>query len=174
MSELLHELPLRSAQTRPDAPALIHKGRTVSYATLAQDIGHFASALIGLGVGKLERVGIYLPKQPENVVAMFGAPRAGGVFVPVNPLLKAPQVAHILRDCNVRVLITSPERAASLAEVLGECPDLQHLILIGGAAQATPPAHVALHDWDSFLAAGGAQRGHRLIVSDVVSIFYTS
>ena len=43
-------------------------------------------------------------------------PAAGGVFVPVNPLLKAEQVAYILRDCNVRVLVTSPERLPLLAE----------------------------------------------------------
>lgn len=173
MSELLFELPLRSAQTRPDAPALIHKGRTVSYATLAKDIGQFATALIGLGVGKLERVGIYLPKQPENVVAMFGAPRAGAVFVPVNPLLKPPQVAHILRDCNVRVLVTSADRAATLLSELAECPDLKHLVLID-AGEVTPPSGVQLHRWDQLMSGGGSAKFHRVIDADVVSIFYTS
>ena len=38
---------------------------------------------------------------------MFGAAAAGGVYVPVNPLLKAEQVGYILQDCNVRVLLTS-------------------------------------------------------------------
>ena len=41
---------------------------------------------------------------------MFGAAAAGGVFVPVNPLLKPEQVAYILSDCNVRVLVTSADR----------------------------------------------------------------
>ena len=174
MSELLFELPLRSADRTPTAPALSLKSETLSYGALAAQLERFAAATVALGIGKLERVAIYLPKQPENVVAMFGAPRAGAVFVPVNPLLKGPQVAHILRDCNVRVLITSPERAASLAEVLGDCPDLKHLILIGGAPVAAPPAHVAVHDWAQFMSGGASQRGHRLIDADVVSIFYTS
>ena len=51
MSELLFELPLRSAQTRPSAPALVHKGRTFDYAWLANHIDRFAAALIGLGIG---------------------------------------------------------------------------------------------------------------------------
>ena len=53
---------------------------------------------------------------------MFGAAAAGAVFVPVNPLLKAEQVAYILRDCNVRVLVTSPERLA-LLERRSRCVD---------------------------------------------------
>jgi acyl-CoA ligase (AMP-forming) (exosortase A-associated) len=173
MSELLFELPLRSALARPDAPALIHKGRTVSYAALAKGIDEFASALIGLGIGKLERVGIYLPKQPENVVAMFGAPRAGAVFVPVNPLLKPPQVAHILRDCNVRVLVTSADRATTLLSELAECPDLRHLVLID-SGEVTAPGAVQLHRWDQLMSSSGAAKFHRVIDADVVSIFYTS
>ena len=57
------------------------------------------------------------------MIASFGAPAAGGVFVPMNPLLKPEQVAFIARDCDVRVLVTSPERLALLAPVLAECPD---------------------------------------------------
>ena len=46
---------------------------------------------------------------------MFGASAAGGVFVPVNPLLRPQQVGYILDDCGVRVLVTSPERLELLA-----------------------------------------------------------
>ncbi|MEP7242473.1 MAG: acyl-CoA ligase (AMP-forming), exosortase A system-associated [Gammaproteobacteria bacterium] len=174
MSELLFELPLRSALARPQAQALVHKGRAVDYATLAAQLERFASALIALGIGKLERVGIYLPKQPENVIAMFGAPRAGAVFGPVNSLLKPPQVAHILRDCNVRVLVTSADRAASVASELAECADLRHLVIVG-AGEVTPPSPtISVHRWDEWLAGAGAPRFHRVIDADVVSIFYTS
>jgi acyl-CoA ligase (AMP-forming) (exosortase A-associated) len=174
MSELLFELPLRSAHLRPNAPALIHKGRTFDYAWLANQLDRFAAALVGLGVGKLERVGIYLPKQPENVVAMFGAPRAGAVFVPVNSLLKPPQVAHILRDCNVRVLITSPDRADTIAAELAECPDLRHLIIVGAGDVTAPSPNVSVHRWEEWLGADSKAQPHRVIDADVVSIFYTS
>src|SRR6185437_2824703 len=107
MSELLFELPLRSADRAAGSPCLIFKGRTLDYGAFAGELDRFASALIRLGLGKLERVAVYLPKQPENVVAMFGTARAGCVFVPVNPLLKPAQIGHILRDCSVRALVTS-------------------------------------------------------------------
>jgi acyl-CoA ligase (AMP-forming) (exosortase A-associated) len=174
MSELLFELPLRSAHKAPTAPALSHKGSSFDYAWLAGQIHSFACALRALGIGKLERVGIYLPKQPENVVAMFGAPLAGTVFVPVNSLLKPAQVAHIMRDCSVRALVTSPERAASIAAELAHCPELRHLIIVGSGEVAAPSTTVSVHRWQELLSGAATRSFHRVIDADVVSIFYTS
>src|SRR6185437_5645697 len=141
MSELLFELPLRSASRAAGSPCLVFKGRTLDYGGFAGELERFACALIHLGLGKLERVAVYLPKQPENVLAMFGTARAGCVFVPINPLLKPAQIAHIMRDCSIRALVTSPERAAGLEQTLAECPDLKHLVLVGATADPTPVAH---------------------------------
>lgn len=175
MSELLFELPLRAADRAPGARALKHKTQDLAYETLAGSIDAFAAGLLALGVGKLQRVALYLPKQPENVIGMFGAARAGCVFVPINPLLKPAQVGHIMRDCNVRVLVTSPERASGLAQMLAECPDLQHLVLVGGEADAAqPPSHLTICSWAQLLQPASLAGGHRVIDTDVVSIFYTS
>ena len=81
-----------------------------------------------------ERVAFYLDKRFETVATAFGAAHAGAVFVPVNPLLKAEQVGHILRDCNVRVIVTSAERLDAIAATLAECPDLRHVVVIGASA----------------------------------------
>jgi acyl-CoA ligase (AMP-forming) (exosortase A-associated) len=174
MSELLFELALRSAQRAPDSPALSFKSKSLDYATLTRQMRSIASAVVELGLGKQERIGIYLPKQPENVVAMFAAAQAGCVFVPVNSLLKPAQVGHILRDCNVRALVTSPDRADTIAAELAECPDLRHLILVGdGEAPASAPA-IAVHRWSALLGSTDSTQLHRVIDADVVSIFYTS
>jgi acyl-CoA ligase (AMP-forming) (exosortase A-associated) len=173
MSQLLFELPLAAASRAADRAALRFKGTTVTYAALARDIDYFAAALLELRIDRQERVAVFLPKQPETVVTMFGAARAGCVFVPVNSVLKPAQVQHILRDCNVRVLVTSPERARDLAEVLAECPDLRHLIVVGDANAVTGmPNDLAVHAWSSL--PHGAPQYHRVIDTDVVSIFYTS
>jgi acyl-CoA synthetase (AMP-forming)/AMP-acid ligase II len=109
-ANLLHELPLVAAERDPDAVALIVDERPVRYRELAGEVARFANALASLGVQRQERVAIYLDKRLETVVASFGAPAHGAVFVPINPLLKAEQVAYILRDCGVRVLVTNRER----------------------------------------------------------------
>ncbi len=175
MSQLLFELPLAAAELTPRARALAHKYTAVDYAALASAIGHFAAAAVGrLGIGKLERIAVFLPKIPEAVVTMFGTARAGCVFVPVNPLLKPAQVGHILRDCNVRVLVTSAERAAVLADELRECPDLKHLVLTGGDGASPAAGALAVHDWRELIAAPPVTPLHRVIDTDMVSIFYTS
>src|SRR6187551_2373091 len=107
-----------------------------SYEQLWREIEQVAAGLLALGVARLDRVAIYLPKTFETVTSIFGASLAGAVFVPVNPLLKRDQVAHILRDCNVRVLITSASRLAELEETLAACPDLRTVVVTDGAAGA--------------------------------------
>src|SRR5690606_12113132 len=128
---LLHHLIANAAANRPDASALTFGGQTLSYEALQTAVNAFAAGLAALGLARAERVAVYLDKRPETVIAFFGASAAGGVFVPVNPILNPEQVGYILRDCNVRVLITSPERFTALADVLGQCHDLRHVVLTG-------------------------------------------
>ncbi|MBI5256392.1 MAG: acyl-CoA ligase (AMP-forming), exosortase A system-associated [Burkholderiales bacterium] len=171
-STLLHELVSVAATRSPTAAALTYGGTTWSYEMLAGAIGGFAGGVLSLGLGRGERVGIYLEKRFETVVASFGAPAAGGVFVPLNPLLKPEQVAFILQDCDVRVLVTSPERAALLAPVLAECPALRHVVLTEAAAPALPLG-LGCTAWADLLQAPAAP-GHRQIDDDMVAILYTS
>ena len=170
---LLHELALVAADRSPEAPALRHDTDVIEYARLAHDIRRFASALGALGVGRGERVAIYLDKRPETVVASFGSPAHGAVFVPINPLLKAEQVGYILRDCSVRVLVTSEERLRTLAPTLAECPALSHVIVIGSATPRPSVGSGAVHSWNDVLQAP-LRDGHRLVDTDIVSILYTS
>src|SRR5688572_23166041 len=118
MTRLIHELALDQAALNPAAAALKYKSESWTYDQLGAAIRAFGDALLALGLERQERVGIFLPKQFETVVGMLGAARAGCVFVPINPLLKPPQVEHILNDCNVRVLVTAPERYATLQDTL--------------------------------------------------------
>lgn len=174
MTRLLHELALESAARTDTAVALRFKGESLAYGALAAQIDSCAAALRALGLERLDRVAIYLPKQFENVIAMFGAVRAGCVFVPVNPVLKGPQVQHILRDCNVRTLVTSAERAAALNDVLGACPDLQHVVIVGGGAIPALPPTLTVIAWRDWILAGHPADFHRVIDQDMAAILYTS
>ena len=130
-SFLLPDLIAHSATRSPDATALTYGQQSLSYAELQAQVEAFASGLRGIGLQRGERVAIYLEKRFEAVIASFGTAAAGGVFVPLNPLLKPEQVSYILRDCNVRVLVTSNERFALLTEALADCHDLRHVVLTG-------------------------------------------
>jgi acyl-CoA ligase (AMP-forming) (exosortase A-associated) len=106
------------------------------------------------------------------VAVAFGAARAGMAFVPVNPLLKPEQVGHILRDCNVRALVTTHDRLDYVGPTLAECPDLRHVIVVGGATTCAPTGKHALA-WSELVAAGPSHT-HRVIDTDLVAILYTS
>ena len=173
-STLLHELVTTAAARTPGAAALFDGRATLDYGTLAVQVQACAAGLRALGLPRTGRVGIYLEKRLETVVASFAAPAAGGVMVPMNPLLKPEQVAYIARDCNVQVLVTSPERLALLAPVLSHCPDLTHVVLTSAAAEppALPPG-IGLHTWAQLLDSP-VRPGHRVIDTDLCAILYTS
>ncbi len=170
---LLHELISASAERAPASAALTAGAITLSYQELDTQVAGFAAGLMALGLDRGERVGIFLDKRIEMVVASFGTARAGGAFVPVNPILKGEQIGHILRDCNARVLVTSPERLPLLADTLDQCHDLRQVILTGPLAKPVNLRSVSLNQWSDVLASA-PRNGHRIIDNDLLSILYTS
>ena len=172
-STLLPELIALTAQRSPTTTALVYADESLTYQALDDAMQRFAGALVEIGLGRGERVGIYLEKRFEAVIASFGAAAAGGVFVPLNPLLKPEQVGYILRDCNVRVLVTSPQRLALLTDVLRQCDDLRDVVVTDAAGEAELPASLRVTPWRDLL---DAPRGacHRVIDNDMAAILYTS
>ncbi|MDQ2821589.1 MAG: acyl-CoA ligase (AMP-forming), exosortase A system-associated [Pseudomonadota bacterium] len=169
MNTLVHDFLFDAAARTPHAEALVHGARRLDYAALAAEVTRAACLIATHGVQRGERVAVYLEKRVENVAAMFGASLAGAVFVPVNPLLKAEQVLHILNDCNVRVLVTSPERLRPLLPLLERCPDLRAIVVTGAQ---TVDASVPIGAWD--LDPVGCDLTARAIDADVAAILYTS
>ena len=175
MTDLLHELILKSAQLQPHAPALKYKDTQLSYETLANAVSSFARGLLGHGLQRLQRVAVFLPNDANASVALFGISTAGGVFVPINPLFKPAQVAHILRNCAVNFLVTSVARARQLAPLLDTCADLHTVIATEAQADNINDLwRGRCVSWETFMRIDSARASHRNIDSDVAAIFYTS
>jgi acyl-CoA ligase (AMP-forming) (exosortase A-associated) len=177
MTVLLQDLINKTAARTPNADALKHRDTSLTYAELRDQVNNVAAQLIALGMARSERVAVYLEKRIEAVTAMFGAAAGGGVFVPVSPVLRPNQVAHILKDCNVRVLITSRSRIEALVEVLPACRDLNTIVLVdGAAAPGTAPRHVDVQLWEDTLGRRTQANAtfHRVVDIDMAAIFYTS
>lgn len=174
MSELVHDLLLRSARERPHAKALTYQDHSRNYSSVAEQVLSMAAALRRHGIERGERVGVYLEKCIETVVGLFGAAAAGGVFVPINPLLKADQVAYILGDCNVRTLVTSVDRLRVLAPVLGSCHDLRTVIVVGSTEEVPELSGAEIVRWDDVLSIGSEASLPRVIDTDMAAILYTS
>jgi len=172
MPDLIHDLLLQNAAKNPRRNALTYQSVRHDYGALSAQVLDCAAGLLRLELGRSERVAIYLEKRLETVAAIFGASAAGGVFVPVNPLLKPDQVAYILKDCNVRILVTSVERLRLLAPTLHDCHDLHAVIVVGGKAEAVEGLDIVT--WEDTLSGSGKAWAHRVIDTDMAAILYTS
>ncbi len=163
-----------TAARLPHSEALRCDGQGISYAQLALQIELVSAALLGLGIQRCERVAVYLEKRIETVLALFGASMAGAAFVPVNPLLKTEQVAYQLRDCQVRILVTSAQRFQTLLPGLLQCPDMHTVIIVGESTGDAVAAQFQTVGWDVLAEMKSERVAHRCIDLDLAAILYTS
>src|SRR4051812_29148509 len=112
-----------SANAHPDKPLMHINELTFSYAQTDEISGRIASALLGLGLERGDKVAVQLPNLPQFLFAYFGILKAGCVMVPLNPLLRAPEVAYHLDNSDAKVLVTfelfADEAVKGAAEVPG-------------------------------------------------------
>jgi acyl-CoA ligase (AMP-forming) (exosortase A-associated) len=167
MRTAVHDLVRDAAAAHGDRPALTFKDTTLTYAELWQRTQSVAAGFQSIGVRRDQRIAIFLDKRPETVIAMLAASAAGAVFVPVNPILKAPQVGYLLQDCDVTTLVTTSQRLAILEGELAGCPDLTTIVLVDD----TPVA--GTRRW-SELDAAGVPVPTRGVDLDMGAILYTS
>ncbi|HSP76994.1 MAG TPA: amino acid adenylation domain-containing protein, partial [Myxococcaceae bacterium] len=112
----LHELFEAQVDRRPDAVALEFDGRALTYRELDARANRLAHELRRLGVGLGTRVGLYLKRSSELVVAMLGVLKAGGAYVPLGTTLPSERLAFMLRDAAVPVLLSSRNLVEGLPE----------------------------------------------------------
>ncbi len=175
MSLPLHSLLPAQARERPDKVALEYRGKKISYHRLNAACERFTGGCQQAGLSRGARIGVYLPRCIEAVVAFFGALRAGACLVPLNPALKSRQAGHILEDCGVELLVTTSSRLGSLHEAHLHHPELHTVVVIDqdSVPPGDPDQAVRAEGWPEFCtrpAPGGAE----LQDSDLAAIFYTS
>ncbi|WP_299614819.1 acyl-CoA ligase (AMP-forming), exosortase A system-associated [Pelagibius sp.] len=174
MYRALHDLIAIQAGQHPDRTALVHKAEALSYGDTWEEAQRLAAGLQALGLTRGQRVAVFLEKRFETVLAIYAASAAGGVFVPVNPVLRPLQVAHILNDCAVTVLITSAERLDALGDLLENCPSLQSIVVAGSTSSRTAAAP-QLVSWQELMATPAASlRLAHPLDGDMGAILYTS
>lgn len=107
----------RWVKETPAATALVKGNASLSYEELWRQARQFSGFLQSSGLKPGERVAFYLPKHLEAVAALVGTALAGCVAVPVNPVLKADQLAHILKDSGASLLVTQKARLGAISDM---------------------------------------------------------
>ncbi len=119
-----------------DAPALLDRDGGLTYAQAEDAVARLAGWLAARGFEPGARVATWLPKTRLSALMPLAAPRAGLVHVPINPLLKRAQVAHILADSGTALLLTHAPRAATLEE--GDVPPSVAVVTEAGQGDPLP------------------------------------
>ena len=126
---LLNEFLEKSAELYPDKVSLICQEQRLTYIEIDSAANSLGNALIDEGFQKQDRAIVYLDNSIESVISLFGILKAGGIFVMVNPQVKARKLEHILADCQARVLITDARHLPQISEVMPDSSFLERLII---------------------------------------------
>jgi amino acid adenylation domain-containing protein len=111
----LHQLFEDQAKRTPQAAAVAFGPQQLTYAELNARANQVAHHLRSLGVGAETRVGIYLERGIEMIVALLGIMKAGGAYVPIDPQVPQARLEFMLADADVTVLVTQQELSSSTA-----------------------------------------------------------
>ncbi|RMH12914.1 MAG: acetyl-coenzyme A synthetase, partial [Gemmatimonadetes bacterium] len=179
---------------RRNKAALIWEGepgdtRTFTYWDLHREVSRFANVLKGLGVGKGDRVAIYLPMIPEAAIAMLACARIGAPHSVVFGGFSPESLADRINDAEARVLITAdggyrrgsvvPLKANADAAV-ADCPSIEHVVVVrrgAGVSEQVDAAMVEGRDhWYHELMEGAGARCEPEVMDaeDLLYILYTS
>ncbi len=166
----------RIAREHGDREALVEfaTGRRWTYAELDRDVSALARGLIGAGIEKGDRVGIWAPNCAEWTLVQYATAKIGAILVNVNPSYRTHELAYALNQSGLRMLVSATEFKTSnyramVDEVHHDCRALEKVVFIGTS------------DWTDLLAAGEglpedavAARMATLDHNDPINIQYTS
>ncbi len=106
MSFNLATILRESALAAPQSPVAKFMGSTTSYAELDAQSTQFTAGLAAAGLAPGDVVAVHAPNVPQFLIAYFGILKAGMTMLPLNPLLKAPEISYHLTDAKARLLVT--------------------------------------------------------------------
>ncbi|MCK4725890.1 MAG: long-chain fatty acid--CoA ligase [Anaerolineales bacterium] len=136
------EVPLfyyleENARRFPESPCTIFKGAKISYQEMNSITDQLAAGLAELGVGKGDRVGIFMPNTPQFVMACFATLKLGAVVVAVNPLYTAREIEHQVNDAGIEVMLVMSNYYNTIKQVQPNTK-IQNIV-VTNIKEALPP-----------------------------------
>jgi long-chain acyl-CoA synthetase len=155
----------------PGRTALIANGKNWSFGKLDRDSDLIAGALQRAGIRRGDRVAVMLDNSPELVTSLFGALKAGAVFVPLNPTMKTAKLSYILGQCGVRCLVAHSRLSRVAAPALEASPSVDVTIWTGGVPSSAP---LGLPFDEALTTSARGFEPPGTIDADLAAIIYTS
>ncbi len=172
---LVHDFLLESAERSPQKTALVCGRERLTYRDLEIRSASLARALRARGLERGDRVLIWQENSVQAIVAIFGVLRAAGVFVVIDPAVKARKLAFLLADSEARALIAPEVKIRELEEKEGDKVGVP--IRIATGPDGTTPGHAhGILTWDEVLQQDSAipLPPSPCIDIDLAALIYTS
>jgi len=117
-----------SARLYPKKTAVMYFDTRFTYSQLADLTNRFSAALSDFGVGKGDRVVLYMQNIPGYLIAEYGCWKTGAVVVPMNPMLKEREIAYVLKDCSPKIIVCEQNLYRTVKNVLNEAASVEKVI----------------------------------------------
>ncbi len=154
MSLNLATLLTESVKRNPAQTAVIFDDFKMSYGQLQGASNMFANALLKAGLEQGQKVAMMLPNIPQFMVVYYGILKAGGVVVPLNVLLKAPEVAYHLEDSDSVILVAWEGFMEAAVGGYNETPTCKTLVVVNAPGSKNLPQVDGATGLDAFMAQG--------------------
>jgi len=179
----------RHLETRGDETAIIWEGddpaeyRTLTYRELHEQVCRAGAGLRALGVGKGDRVTIYLPMIPEAAIAMLACARIGAIHSVVFAGFSPEALAGRIQDCDSKVVITADggmrggkvvRLKDNVDEALKQCPSVEWVLVVGRAAIEVDMQDDRDVSWRAQLRLTSVCEPEEMNAEDPLFILYTS
>jgi amino acid adenylation domain-containing protein len=154
-NKCIHQLFEEQVERTPDAVALVHQEKQLTYRELNARANQLANYLLSLGVGSEVLVGICVERSFAMVVGLLGILKAGGAYVPLDPSYPFERLSFIVNDTQLPVLLTQQSLLNKLPEIRAQviCIDT---------------------DWEAIRKHCQENPTNRLTKSNLAYIIYTS
>ena len=139
MSLNLATMLAETSKRRPDHTAIIFDDFKMTYSQLQAASNQFANALTQAGIKQGQKVALMLPNIPQFVVCFYGIAKAGATIVPLNVLLKAPEVSYHLQDSDAVMLVVWEGFAAEAVSGYQQTDTCTQLVIVNAPGSKFVP-----------------------------------
>jgi len=123
----LHEYLRQHARSKPERPAIVYYGATLSYGQLDDLSDRFANYLAVQGIGKGDRVALFMQNCPQYYICHYGVQKVGAAVGPCNPMFKERELEHQVNDLGAKILVALDSLAPVVENALPDL-DVEHVV----------------------------------------------
>ncbi len=128
----------------------------------------FANVLTGLGLGRGDRVGVFLPQMPEAAIVHLASLKIGGISVPMTSMFGPEAISHRMNDCKAKALVFPGEDSEKILDTQNQLETIEHLIVVGGESKGAK-------NFDSLLSTSSQEfKSVATSADDPAFLIYTS